>query len=315
MRTRLRAVTLLAAATGAATLAACDRMQGGGTKLATVDSVAALSQRLAEAEQGVKQRDAMMAELAQTSRLVGEIDSALAGVKGLEAARARGAARRAADAGAADPWVSRRDSVMGRVDAIKRLLAQSRARVAELQRQNRAMDRSADDFRATIAQLEATVERQQRELAALSATADSLRTVGQQYAVERDATRDTLTSTRDAANSVYYVVGRRRELLEKHVVTEEGAKRFVVAGRRTNLVPTRGIDPGTVQSVFQAADQRRDVVITLPEPTKPYRVVSRHDPALLVPGKRADGTPDGTLHVAEPQRFWTASRHLIIVQN
>jgi hypothetical protein len=47
MRTRLRAVTLLAAATGAATLAACDRVQGGGTKLATVDSVAALSQRLA----------------------------------------------------------------------------------------------------------------------------------------------------------------------------------------------------------------------------------------------------------------------------
>jgi hypothetical protein len=194
----------------------------------------------------------MMAELAQTSRLVGEIDSALAGVKGLEAARARGAARRAADAGAADPWVSRRDSVMGRVDAIKRLLAQSRSRVAELQRQNRAMDRSADDFRATIAQLEATVERQQRELAALSATADSLRTVGQQYAVERDATRDTLTSTRDAANSVYYVVGRRRELLEKHVVTEEAPS----ASSSPAGAPTSCRRAGSIRARCRASSRR-----------------------------------------------------------
>jgi hypothetical protein len=314
MRPRLRALALLAA-TGAATLAACDRAPGGGTKLATVDSVATLTQRLAEAEKGVKQRDAMMAELAQTSRLVGEIDSALSSVKGLEAARKRGTARRAGAGESSDPWVSRRDSVMGRVQTITRMLAQSRARVAELQRQNRSMDRSANDFRATIAQLEATVERQQRELAALTATADSLRTAGQQYAAERDATRDTLTTTRDAANSVYYVVGQRRELLAKRLVTEEGAKRFLVAGRRTNLVPVRGLDPSTVQTAFQAADQRRDVVITLPDPNKGYRVVSRHDPALLVPGKRADGTPDGTLHVAEPQRFWNASKFLIIVQN
>ena len=322
MSTAPRALVLLTAGlAGATALAGCDRGSGSGARLASVDSVAALTHRLAEAEQGVKQRDQLMGELAQTARLVGEIDSALASVKGIDRARARGGARPTIDrdGAVADPWIARRDSVMTRVAAVTRLLAQSRARVAELERSNRTLDRSmqrsAADYQATIAQLQGTVERQQRELAALTATADSLRTVSVQYASERDATRDTLVTTRDQANAVYYVVGKRKALLEQRLVSEEGAKRFLVAGRRTNLVPARGLDASAVRSAFQQVDQRRDVVITLPEPGKPYRVVSRHDASLLVPGKRPDGTPDGTLRVQQPDRFWGASRYLIIVQN
>lgn len=301
-----RAVALAALALPLlAPLAACDR-GAEARRLATADSVAVLNRRLADVEQDARQRDAMAAELAQGARLVTSIDSALAGVKGLDGA----ARRRASGAATGDPWAGRRDSVLARVDAVKQLLAQSRARVAQLERRNGNLARAGADYRATIAQLQATVERQQRELAALTATTDSLRTAGRQLATERDAVRDTLGTTRDAANTVYYVVGERRDLVARRVVAEEGAKRFLVVGRRTSLVPARTLDP----SVFHAADQRRDSVIPLPRPGRPYRVVSRHEAALLVPGARADGTPDGTLRVREPARFWRASRYLIIEQ-
>lgn len=308
-RVRRSLLALLAAAPLAGgALAACDRAPAGS--LATADSVKALSERLQAAEQGVRQRDQLMGELAQTARLVREIDSSLATVKGIDGKRSR--VRGGADA---DPWVARRDSVMARVEAVTQLLAQSRARVAELEKRNRSLGSTAADYRATIAQLQATVSRQEQELAALSATADSLRTVGTQYASERDAARDTLTTTRDAANTVYWVVGRRRELIDRRIVSEEGARRFLVAGRRTALVPARGLDPQATGTLLHSGDQRREIVIALPEPQREWRVVSRHDPALLVPGKRPDGTPDGTLRVTDPARFWSASRYLIIAQN
>jgi len=278
-----------------AAFAACDRI--GTSTAARTDSVAVLSQRLAEAEQGVKQRDAVMNELAQTARLVNEIDSSLSSVKGL---KVKAPARGSSD----DPWSARHDSLMAKVAGVTKLLQQSRARVAELTKNNKALDGRIAGYKSTLDELTATVERQKTELAALTATVDSLRQAGTVLTAERDASRDTLRLTRDVANTVYYAVGRKDELIKRHIVAEEGHKRFMIAGGKT-LVPARKLDP----TAFQVTDQRRDLVIKLPEPTKKYRVVSRHDAGLLV------RETDGTLRVTDPDRFWAASRYLIIVQN
>ena len=276
-------------------LAACDRV--GASSAARVDSVAVLSQRLAEAEQGVKQRDAVMNELAQTARLVNEIDSSLSAVKGL---KVKAPARSNSD----DPWSARHDSLMAKVAGVTQLLKQSRARVAELTKNNKALDKRIAGYQSTLDELQATVERQKGEIVAMSATIDSLRQAGTVLATERDATRDTLRTTRDVANTVYYAVGSKKDLLQRHIVAEEGHKRFMLVGGKS-LVPARKLDP----SAFQVTDQRRDLVIKLPEPNKKYRVVSRHDAGLLV------READGTLRVSDPERFWSASRYLIIVQN
>jgi hypothetical protein len=283
------------------TLAACDRM--GAARTARVDSVALLSQQLAEAEQGVKQRDAVMSELAQTARMVNEIDSSLSAVKGL---KIRAPKRTSAD----DPWSARHDSLLAKVEGVTKLLSQSRARVAQLTKDNKALGGRVSDYQNTIRDLEATVERQKGEIVALGATIDSLRTVGTVLAAERDATRDTLRGERDVSSTVYFVVGRKGELLKRHIVSEEGSKRFMLVGGRS-LVPARRLDA----SEFEVADQRRDLVIKLPDPAKKYRVVSRHDAGLLVAGRKPDGSLDGTLRVTDPSRFWATSRYLIIVQN
>lgn len=287
-----------------AALAACD--PGAKARaVAASDSLAVLSTRLAEAEQGVQQRDALMSELAQTAALVNSIDSSLASVKGLKPGKVPARA-----GGANDPWSARHDSLLARVDGVTKLLAQSRSRVASLTRSNGALETKLKDYQSAIAALEGTVERQKVEIAAYAAAVDSLRTAGQMLAQERDAARDTLRGERDVANTVYWVVGSKKELLQRDVVDEEGSKRFMLVGSRT-LVPSRTLD----RTAFLPADQRQELVIPLPDPGKEYKVVSRHDPSLLVVGRGADGAPDGTLRVTDPSRFWAASKYLIVVQN
>lgn len=308
MTARLRRTALLPL-TAIATLAGCD-VRPAGERAARTDSLAVLTQRLAAAERGVRDRDAVVGELAATARLVNAIDSSLSAVQGVRVGR-RG--RNASD----DPWVTRHRTLTAKMASVTELLAASRARVRALAAANGARDARITAYEAAVAELEATVTRQKGELAALAVTVDSLRRAERVVVAARDAARDTLrgvrdtlTGARDAANRVYYVVGRKRDLIARHVVAEEGSRRFLVAGRRT-LVPARALDA----RVFAPADQRADVVITLPDPRRGYRVVSRHDAGLLVAGRRPDGAPDGTLRVTDRERFWSASRYLIIVQN
>lgn len=285
------------------------------------DSVAVLTHRLADAEQGLRQRDQLAGELAQTARLVDAIDSTLAGVPGLERAvwaprpeggeaERRPVLVRPAEGGApvraftGDPWAGGRDTLLARVDAVARLLADSRARVAELERRDRTHGDRLAGYRATIAELEASAARQRARIAALEGLVDSLRMAGRRVAGERDAARDTLGRERRASAVVYWVAASRGELVRRGVATEEGTRRFVVAGRRV-LVPARRLDP----AAFARADARSGPVIRLPHARRPWRVVSRHDPALLEPQS------DGTLRVREPARFWAPSRWLVIQQD
>jgi hypothetical protein len=300
----LRAVPSAALAGLVALAAACDRgAEARATAAAATDSVAVLTRRLAEAEEGVKQRDQLAGELAQTARLVNAIDSSLAQVKGVDLVTKAGR-RPGIGAARSDAWAAGRDSLLARVEAITALLEQSRARVAQLSRQQKGLDAKVGGYRATIDELQASVERQKRQIAVLEATVDSLRAEGRAYAMERDAARDTLHEVRTTAATVYWVAAPKKELIQRHIVTEEGTKRFLVAGRRT-LVPARTLDP----QAFQTGDQRRELAITLPQAGKPWRIVSRHDASLLQPGT------DGTLRVSDPQRFWSASRYLIIAQD
>lgn len=297
----MRHLRIASASLAAVALLACG---DSASQQAAADSLSAMGVELASAREELQQRDALMGELAQTTRLVNQIDSTLAAVPGLAALQAN--ARQPASS-ASDPWAARRDSLQAKVDGVVELLEQSRARVNSLTQSNRAAEGRLSGYVTTIEQLQATVERQQGEIASLTTMVDSLRRTGRQLAVERDAVRDTLRSTLAESNTIYYVIGSRSELADADIVRSEGSRRFLLVGSRT-LVPSRTLD----NSAFQVADMRDELVIPLPDPGARYRVISRHDPDLLVAGVDADGNADGTLRVTNPEEFWAASKYLII---
>lgn len=300
----MRHLRIASASLAAVTLLACG---DSASQQATADSLSTMGVELAAVRDELQQRDALMGELAQTTRLVNQIDSTLAAVPGLAALQA--SARQPAGS-ASDPWAARRDSLQAKVDGVVQLLEQSRARVNSLTQSNRATEGRLSSYVTTIEQLQATVERQQGEITGLTSMVDSLRRTGRQLAVERDAVRDTLRTTLAESNTIYYVIGTRSELSEREIVLSEGSRRFLLVGSRT-LVPNRTLDP----SDFQVADMRDELVIPLPDADAGYRVISRHDSSLLVAGVDENGNADGTLRVTNPEEFWAPSRYLIILKH
>jgi hypothetical protein len=290
----VRRAALVAAAV---LLAGCDRASASSAR----DSVAALTTRLEDAEKAARDREAIAQELAQTTKLLADIDTEVSKVRGLKLpAKKKGAPMD-------DPWVARHDSLVGKVRGVSQLLARARGRVDQLSKENKSLGKEIAGYRETIASLEALTKRQEEQVIALTQEVDSLRGANSVLAQERDQEREALRNVRDTANTVYYVVGTKEQLMKAGVVSEEGRKRFVVFGGR-GLVPARKLN----RKAFTRADMRQPIEIALPAAGSDFRVVSRHDASLLdVP--MAAGKPSNRVRVLDPEEFWASSHYLIIV--
>jgi len=135
--------------------------------------------------------------------------------------------------------------------------------------------------------------------------------------VRLTATVDTLGAAVDTlrtqAETVYYVIGTKQELLEQGIVAEEGGARvlFIFGRAGKTLVPGRDLDPADFTPINKWSDTR----VTLPDSTRNYRIVSRQDVGqLAVPPDDKGRLRVAALEILDPQEFWTASKFLIVVQ-
>lgn len=295
---RMSAVALLCV------LAACDVAGTGGRTSATKsDSIAILNARLAEATAIGVQQDSLMQDFVATTKLLEEIDKEISTVKGLKP-KVRLAVADGDQSG--DPRAQYRAMLLAKVESATELLKQSRGRVSALSSKNAKLTEQIKQYEETIASLESLVERQRVEIATLMQAVDSLNLVNVAVTGERDSARDTVHQLRRDANTVYYVVGTKKELMQRGVVVEEGSK-FLFFGKKA-LVPSRKLDP----AVFTPIDKWTNTEIALH--ANKYRVVSRHDASLIEAPRGDDGKLAGNLRIVEPGQFWTTSKYLIIVE-
>jgi hypothetical protein len=110
-------------------------------------------------------------------------------------------------------------------------------------------------------------------------------------------------------NTVYYAVGTKDELMKKGIITKEGSKFLVFGGSR--LEPARNLSP----EGFTAIDKTTNTSIPLPHTDKKYKIISRQSPTYLASGVSKDGKITGTIEIAQPEEFWSASKYLILVQD
>jgi hypothetical protein len=107
----------------------------------------------------------------------------------------------------------------------------------------------------------------------------------------------------------YYVVGTEDELIEKGIVEREGGANLLFARIGRTLQPARALDP----ELFVAIDRRDIREIPLPDSTQRYAVVSRQSLDNADVGERDEAEFRGQLRIPDPERFWGASRFLILV--
>jgi len=113
-------------------------------------------------------------------------------------------------------------------------------------------------------------------------------------------------------STVYMIAGTKKELMAKGIVSEVGGSRVLGVGWRTGetLVPARTLRADD----FTALTKQEAAEITLPDPNKKYKLISRQNVEYLEVKPDKDGKVHGTLRIADPDEFWGASRFLILVE-
>ncbi len=283
-------------------LAACEAIGVGGHSAA--DSIASLNTQLAQAQATTAQQDSLLSDFKATTELVGQIDSVLTKVRGLKTSVPLTVT---GNDSSADPRAAYRATLLKKLEEVTRLLAANRRRVNQLASENKAQGGKLAEYEQTVASLEGVVANQKVQIEQLSAQIDSLSQANTQLAAANAATHDTVNDLRRTNNTVYYVVGSKKDLMKRGIVVEEGSK-FLFFGHKA-LVPARSLDP----SAFTSLDKTVTTEIPLPPAGGKYRIVSRQDPALVEIQQEGDSAQSGSLHITSPDQFWAPSRFLIVV--
>jgi chromosome segregation ATPase len=278
--------------------AAC---QGAGTK-AQLEEMALIS----------AQKDSLLQEVLEHTRVMSEIGAELATVQGVVLAPESPSQQLAIDD---DRILQQIRDLTERVTESGTRLEESQVRIRRLSNRTDSLGGLARDFEASIANLQAIVKTQQGTIDQLNARLYALRQENEELAREVVALVDTVLTLEDTVsamlvreNTVYYIVGTKNDLKERGIVVEEGSK-FLFIGKKT-LVPARELNPED----FTEIDRLEQRSIAVPDSTEEYRIVSRQALAYLGTETDKDGKFRGDLVIDSPDAFWGPSKYLIIVE-
>jgi len=296
-------------------LGACDKSKEQLRLLSHTDS--------ARTDSIVAMKNDLLNEVMASTQFVNDLNSELAKLKSREKARLSTKLTTESDMAAIKEEraaVTQRIRVLvARLDSSEARVATLRARAQRLAAHDSTLVAQVAQYEKTIADLRQTVEQQKADyestiakqnvqIASLTTQVDTMTKENVRLSGERTALADTVGQLTSEKNTAYYVIGTKDELVKQGVLVEEGRKRFLLVGGRP-VAPARELDP----SKFTKIDRTKEKVITFP--AGDYQIFSRQNPAYATPFASKDGKVSGGLRIDYPERFWEASRFLIIVRS
>jgi len=284
---------------------------------------AELKKALADSKAAEAQKDSLLTEVLETTQFVTDINSELAKAKSLAITTTStdpgvpGARKDREDRKAA---LERVNAVISKLNESEAKLAETEARAKTSRHRNARLLAQIASYKKTIEDLRTTAESQKADyeaqlaekntqIASLAGRVDTLTTEKSALEGDKAALTDTVVNLTAYKNTVYYAIGTKDELIKKGVITKEGSKFLVFGG--TRLEPARNLNP----EAFTAIDKTTNTSIPLPRTDKKYKIVSRQSPTYLATGVSKDGKITGTVEIAQPEEFWSASKYLILVQD
>nr|MCU0649675.1 hypothetical protein [Gemmatimonadaceae bacterium] len=211
-----------------------------------------------------------------------------------------------------------RESLLASVDSLAMRLSAAEARLEARRQQtnsaeNREVALQVAALQERLAEFRLLVDRQRTEIEVLSAELLEVRTARAELATANRALTDTVLSLKESVNTVYLLAGTEAELTELGVIEKVGK-----GGRVLGIGPRRQqvtMVTGTLHaSDFTPYNLDSDTVLTLPKPSATYVIVSRQDLQALAGGAPRNAEVRGTLRIADPVRFWAASRYLVLME-
>jgi hypothetical protein len=208
--------------------------------------------------------------------------------------------------------------LVAHVSEMEEQLSAAQTRLRSLNATSTTQVQRISELEASIAEERAALEGQRERVSSLEAAIAGLEMEMTRQGEVNQQLERTVEAMTDDANTVWYVVGTKEELLDRGIIREEGGSRvlFIFGKRGQTLVPARTMDP----SMFTAADQRTLSWIPLPvaeEDEEPeWTVVTSQDlSAIGSPLDERGRVLGDALSISDPQRFWANGRYLIVVRS
>ncbi|HEX9563271.1 MAG TPA: hypothetical protein VF981_04840 [Gemmatimonadaceae bacterium] len=262
---------------------------------------------LQEKERQLSFQSQLIGDAATSARLVSEISSDLSRAR-IEV-KADTTRPESAIQNASDELVVVQQKVKIVIDRLNASEARLRRMRTESDNTAKAHAAALAQYEQSIADLRATVERQTMEIATLTTTVDSMAQVN----VALNQHNDSITAQNVAMaaheDSVFVAIGTEKELTEKGIIRREGGT-LLAFGRGKTIVPARALE---VED-FQVISKSQDVTIQLPESDREYRIVSRQSLEFTDVSNPGEPMVKGALNVTNPEKFWEASKYLILVR-
>jgi hypothetical protein len=250
------------------------------------------------------QKDSLTRVVLDADAFLGQMDSAIKTVKGLPKSKRTSSESPLADQVAArKEMMERVNALVARAKATANQLAEAQKKEADLQTENAQLreqalaqtNKIAEDAQM-IADLGSTIERQRTQIETMQHSLDSL--------------SNEISTLGARTFRAYYVIGTEKELMDKHVIVKEGGANLLIVRAGRTLQPARVLNA----EMFTAIDQREAKMITVPDSTKRYKLVSRQNLDDAEVANRDGNTFKGNLKIAKPDEFWAPSRFLILVK-
>lgn len=266
--------------------------------------------QLAELPTVVAERDRLQGEVDRLSAEIDQIEAELAGLTMIRAPGTETAAEPSAPATVGQ--------LVAHVSEMEEQLTAAETRLRSVNATSATQVRQIASLEASIAEERAALEGQRQRVSSLEAAIAGLESEMTRQGEMNQQLTQTVDEMTDDANTVWYVVGTKEELLERGIVREEGGSRvlFIFGKRGKTLVPSRTPDP----TMFTTADRRTLSEIPLPideeEEDPKWTVVTPQDLNAVGSPLDENGRVLGSaLSIMDPQQFWATSRYLIVVRS
>ena len=300
----MKRLTLFAAVLA---LVACDR------------SKPELEKTLVQVQQISAEKDSLLKDVMQTSQFIADVNTELAQVKSRNTGKptvgkAGEMESNLSPAQAREAIKTRVRELTDRLNEGESRLSASRKRVADLTATNAGLASQLAAYDSTIAAFKRIMDNQKVEIATLTDQVNALTGENTQLKVEKvqlvaekanlNLDKDRLTVER---NTVYYVIGTKDELLKKHIIEQTGG----TLGIGKTQVPARELNP----SDFTSIDKTKVSEIAFPAADRAYKIITRQDASALETAPDKAGRIKGGLKIKDADRFWGASKYLILIQS
>ena len=252
------------------------------------------------------QRDSVSRVLGDADDFIGKVDSSISRVKGL-GPRSK---ELAGSEGTLENQVRRRKEMLRRVEALVARAQETARQVAALKDRERLLLAENGTLKDSLSAQAKRLEADARQIAELQGTIDQQAHAIAEMQARLDDFDRQLVAERSAAARAYYVVGTEDELLKKGVIVKEGGTNLLIKRVGRTIVPARELNT----EVFTPIDTRTVHAIGLPDSTKRYQIVSRQSLDDVKVGERDGSKFRGPLEIPDAEKFWSASRYLIIVE-